>query len=120
MNVNVVGFFCMGLDIPLTADVVTELLNSRRPGSLIVPTITIYQVFKAVVVSAEKVPLCRRAALMQQGKVGGNRGTACVAMLAARMSEPALPMADSIIPGHNPASTMDPVDTGRAFSKPVR
>lgn len=64
--------------------------------SLIVPTITIYEVFKVVCRQRGEDAALQAAALMQQGKVV--ELTPSLAMAAARTSlELGLPMADSII-----------------------
>jgi predicted nucleic acid-binding protein len=64
--------------------------------SLIVPTITIYEVFKVVCRQRGEDAALRAAALMQQGRVV--ELTPSLAMVAARTSlELGLPMADSII-----------------------
>ena len=64
--------------------------------SLIVPTITIYEVFKVVCRQRGEDAALQAAALMQQGRVV--ELTPSLAMVAARTSlELGLPMADSII-----------------------
>ncbi len=64
--------------------------------SLIVPTITIYEVFKVVCRQRGEDAALQTAALMQQGRVV--ELTPSLAMVAARTSlELGLPMADSII-----------------------
>jgi predicted nucleic acid-binding protein len=64
--------------------------------SLIVPTITIYEVFKVVCRQRGEDAALQAAALMQQGRVV--ELTPSLAMVAARTSlEQGLPMADSII-----------------------
>lgn len=64
--------------------------------SLIVPTITIYEVFKVVCRQRGEDAALQAAALMQQGRT--IELTSSLAMVAARTSlELALPMADSII-----------------------
>jgi len=66
-----------------------------RP-SLIVPTITIYEVFKAVCRQRGEDAALQAAALMQQGK--SVELSPSLAMIAARISlELSLPMADSVI-----------------------
>ena len=65
-------------------------------ASLIVPTITIYEVFKVVCRQRGEDAALQAAALMQQGRPV--ELSPSLAMIAARMSlELALPMADSII-----------------------
>lgn len=64
--------------------------------ALIVPTITVYEVFKVVCRQRGEADALQAAALMQQGKMV--ELSPSLAMLAARTSlELALPMADSII-----------------------
>ncbi len=64
--------------------------------SLIVPTITIYEVFKVVCRQRGEDAALQTAALMQQGRMV--ELTPSLAMVAARTSlELGLPMADSII-----------------------
>jgi predicted nucleic acid-binding protein len=64
--------------------------------SLVVPTITIYEVFKVVCRQRGEDSALQAAALMQQGRV--MELTPSLAMVAARTSlELGLPMADSII-----------------------
>jgi predicted nucleic acid-binding protein len=65
-------------------------------GSLVVPSITIYEVFKVVCRQRGEDAALQAAALMQQGRVV--ELSSSLAMVAARTSlELALPMADSII-----------------------
>jgi toxin FitB len=65
-------------------------------GDLLVPTITIYEVFKAVLRQRGESDALQSAALMQQGLVVGL--TPEISILAAKTSiELHLPMADSII-----------------------
>jgi predicted nucleic acid-binding protein len=65
-------------------------------ASLIVPTITIYEVFKVVCRQRGEDAALQAAALMQQGKLV--ELSPSLAMISARTSlELALPMADSII-----------------------
>ena len=65
-------------------------------ASLIVPTITIYEVFKVVCRQRGEDAALQAAALMQQGR--SVELSLSLAMIAARMSlELALPMADIII-----------------------
>lgn len=65
-------------------------------AALVVPTITIYEVFKVICRQRGETDALQAAALMQQGKMV--ELSPSLAMLAARTSlELALPMADSII-----------------------
>lgn len=65
-------------------------------ASLVVPTITIYEVFKVVCRQRGEDAALQAAALMQQGRAV--ELSPSLAMIAARTSlELALPMADSII-----------------------
>ena len=65
-------------------------------GSLVVPSITIYEVFKVVCCQRGEDAALQAAALMQQGQVV--ELSSSLAMVAAKTSlELALPMADSII-----------------------
>lgn len=65
-------------------------------ATLVVPTITIYEVFKLVCRQRDESAALQAAALMQQGRMV--ELSPSLAMLAARTSiELSLPMADSII-----------------------
>jgi predicted nucleic acid-binding protein len=65
-------------------------------SSLVVPTITVYEVFKVVLRQRGEDAAFQAAALMQQGKVV--ELSPSLAMLAAKTSlDLSLPMADSII-----------------------
>ena len=66
------------------------------PAALVVPAISIFEVFKRVLAQRGEVSALQAAALMQQGQV--QPLDASLAMLAARLShELKLPMADSIM-----------------------
>lgn len=66
------------------------------PDSLLVPAISIYEVFKRVLVDRGEGAALQAAALMQQGEVA--ELSAASALVAARLSvEAGLPMADAII-----------------------
>ena len=68
----------------------------QKTGDLVVPTITIYEVFKAVLRQRNESDALQTVALMQQGSVVDL--TAGISILAAKISiEQRLPMADSII-----------------------
>jgi predicted nucleic acid-binding protein len=68
----------------------------RKPVDLIVPTITIYEVFKTVLRQRDESDALQAIALMQQGSVVDL--TANISILAAKISlERNMPMADSII-----------------------
>ena len=68
----------------------------QEPSSLIVPTITIYEVFKVVLRETGENDALQAIAAMQQGTVVDL--TASLALNAARLSKQNnLPMADSII-----------------------
>jgi toxin FitB len=68
----------------------------QDPSSLIVPTITIYEVFKVVLREAGENEALQSIAAMQKGTVVDL--TASIAMKAAKLSlQYNLPMADSII-----------------------
>ena len=68
----------------------------QETADLIVPTITIYEVFKVVLRQRSESDALQSAALMQQGSVIDL--TPNISILAARTSiEHRLPMADSII-----------------------
>lgn len=68
----------------------------REVADLIVPSVTIYEVFKVVCRQRGEDAALQAAALMQQGKVIDL--SASLAMLAAKTSfDLSLPMADSII-----------------------
>jgi predicted nucleic acid-binding protein len=66
------------------------------PAALVVPAISIFEVFKRVLAQRGEAAALQAAALMQQGQV--QPLDASLAMLAARLShELKLPMADSIM-----------------------
>jgi predicted nucleic acid-binding protein len=68
----------------------------QNPDELIVPAITIYEVFKAVLRQRNETDALQAVALMLQGSVVDL--TATISILAAKISlEKKLPMADSII-----------------------
>jgi len=68
----------------------------ERTADLVVPTITIYEVFKVVLHQCNESDALQSVALMQQGSVVDL--TSNIAILAAKMSiDHRLPMADSII-----------------------
>lgn len=67
-----------------------------RVSELVVPTISIYEVFKRILQQRDEAAALQAAALMHQGEVVDL--TAPVAIAAARLSrELRLPMADSIM-----------------------
>jgi toxin FitB len=67
-----------------------------RPKDLIVPVISIYEVFKRVLQQRDESAALEAAALMQQGRI--IELNASLAMLAASLSvQHKLPMADSLI-----------------------
>ena len=68
----------------------------QKTAELIVPVVTIYEVFKAVLRQRNESEALQSVALMQQGSVADL--TSSISILAARMSiDHRLPMADSII-----------------------
>lgn len=68
----------------------------EKIAELVVPTISIYEVFKRVLQQRDEAAALQAAALMQQGEVVNL--TAPLALNAARLSRNlALPMADSIM-----------------------
>ena len=68
----------------------------QKTTELIVPTITIYEVFKTVLRQRNESDALQAIALMQQGSVVDL--TASISILAAKISlENEMPMADSII-----------------------
>lgn len=72
------------------------LVPLQAPSSLIVPTITIYEVFKVVLREADENEALQAIAAMQKGSVVELTGS--IAMSAAKLSlQHKLPMADSII-----------------------
>lgn len=76
------------------AEVFSEPLCDK--ASLVVPTISVYEVFKVVLRQRGEDAAFQAAALMQQGEVVGLSPS--LAMVAAKTSlELSLPMADSII-----------------------
>ena len=68
----------------------------QRPSELLVPTVSIYEVFKRILQQKEETDALRAVAAMQQGSVLPlDEG---LALSAARLSlEAKLPMADSIM-----------------------
>lgn len=67
-----------------------------QPGELVVPAISVFEVFKRVLQQRDETAAIQAAALMQQGRVIALDGS--LAMAAAKLSvDLALPMADSII-----------------------
>jgi predicted nucleic acid-binding protein len=68
----------------------------QKPADIVVPTITIYEVFKVVLRQRNESDALQSVALMEQGSVVDL--TSNISILAARMSiDYRLPMADSII-----------------------
>ena len=68
----------------------------NEPASLVVPTVTIYEVFKVVLRESSENEALQAAVAMQKGKVVDL--TASMAIAASKLSlEHKLPMADSII-----------------------
>ncbi len=68
----------------------------QKTADLVVPTITIYEVFRAVLRQRGESDALQSVALMQQGSVA--ELTTGISILAAKISiEQRLPMADSII-----------------------
>jgi len=68
----------------------------ERPADLIVPTLSLYEVFKRVLQQRDEGDALRAVALMQQGHVVDL--DAALALAAARLSAGTrLPMADSIV-----------------------
>jgi predicted nucleic acid-binding protein len=68
----------------------------EKTGDLVVPTVTLYEVFKRILQQRGEGPAFKAVAAMQQGRVVDL--DAAMALVAARISlERRLPMADSII-----------------------
>jgi predicted nucleic acid-binding protein len=68
----------------------------ERPGELVIPSLTIYEVFKRVLQQRTEAEALHAVAVMQQGQVVDL--DARLAMSAARLSlETRLPMADRIV-----------------------
>jgi predicted nucleic acid-binding protein len=68
----------------------------ERPGELIVPSLTIYEVFKRIVQQRDEGDALRVVAVMQQGVVVDL--DARIAVSAARLSiDTKLPVADSVV-----------------------
>ena len=68
----------------------------QRPSELLVPTVSIYEVFKRILQQKEETDALRAVAAMQQGSVLPL--DEALALSAARLSlEAKLPMADSIM-----------------------
>ena len=87
------GWLAYFADEPNAKHFLTPLHDS---ASLVVPTVTIYEVFKVVLRESGENDALQAAAAMQKGNVVAF--TASLAITASRLSiEHALPMADSII-----------------------
>ncbi len=87
------GWLAYFADEPNAKHFLTPLNDS---ASLVVPTVTIYEVFKVVLRESGENDALQAAAAMQKGTVVAF--TASLAITASRLSiEHALPMADSII-----------------------
>lgn len=68
----------------------------QKPGELIVPTLSLYEVFKRVLQQRDEGDALRAVALMQQGIVVDL--TSSLALSAAKLSvDLGLPMADSVM-----------------------
>jgi predicted nucleic acid-binding protein len=68
----------------------------QKPGELIVPTLSLYEVFKRVLQQRDEGHALRAVALMQQGTVVDLSST--LALSAAKLSvDLGLPMADSVM-----------------------
>ena len=68
----------------------------ERPSALVVPTISLYEVFKRVLQQRDESEALRAVAVMQQGAVADL--TAALALSAAKLSaDRQLPMADSVM-----------------------
>ncbi len=83
-------FFADGPNAPFFAPPI------QKPSELLVPTVSIYEVFKRILQQKEETDALRAVAAMQQGSVVPlDEG---LALSAARLSiEAKLPMADSIM-----------------------
>ena len=87
------GWLAYFADEPNAKHFVTPLNDS---ASLVVPTVTIYEVFKVVLRESGENAALQSAAAMQRGTVVGL--TTSLAIAASKLSiQHALPMADSII-----------------------
>ena len=87
------GWLAYFADEPQAEHFLTPL---HDPASLVVPTITLYEVFKVVLRESRESEALQAAAAMQKGKVVDL--TSSLALAAAKLSlERNLPMADSII-----------------------
>ena len=83
----------------------------QKTADIVVPTITIYEVFKVVLRQRNESDALQSVALMQQGSVVDL--TSSISILAAKISiEQRLPMADSIISCHRPCIRSDHMDSG--------
>ncbi len=68
----------------------------QRPAELLVPTISLYEVFKRVLQQRDETDALHAAAVMQQGRVVDL--DSAIALAAAKFSsETRLPMADSVM-----------------------
>ena len=87
------GWLAYFADEPNAKHYLTPL---NEPASLVVPTVTIYEVFKVVLRESSENEALQAAVAMQKGKVVDL--TASMAIAASKLSlEHKLPMADSII-----------------------
>ena len=91
----------------------------ERPGDLLVPTLSIFEVFKRVLVQRDESHALQAVALMHQGRVVDL--SAPLAIDAARLSRSmALPMADSIMLATGARPRGYALDTGRRFRRCAR
>ncbi|MEW5768567.1 MAG: type II toxin-antitoxin system VapC family toxin [bacterium] len=83
-------YFANGPNAPFFAEAI------ENPGRLVVPTLSLYEVFKRVLQQTSESKALQVVATMQQGKVVDLTST--LALSAAKISvEHHLPMADSVI-----------------------
>lgn len=83
-------YFVDGANAPFFAPAI------QRPSALVVPTISLYEVFKRVLQERDEGQALRAVAIMQQGSVADL--TALIALSAAKLSvDKRLPMADSVM-----------------------
>jgi len=83
-------YFADGANAPFFAPAI------ERPSALVVPTISLYEVFKRVLQQRDESQALRAVAIMQRGAVADL--TAPIALSAAKLSaDIRLPMADSVM-----------------------
>ncbi len=91
----------------------------EKTAKLLIPTLSLYEVFRRVLQQREESWALQAIATMQQGRV--IELTSSVALSAARISlQEKLPLADKHHAGHSQGLRRHPVDTGRGFQRNKR